>query len=487
MNRIKHLGRIFTFWKGNSLDSETGPGEQKVTLKALLLIILFLALLWIFDLFVLHTPILTPFVDRGLALKPLTPIYSFWKPVLRPEAIGFLFASALCLLFTYIGLKTDRLGPLPFAVGLFFLFCALAGTLYLVREDLPLLGQNLSIYPKEELYYDAVRIDNVRDFLKYYDRLQPQLSMRGQHYPPGGAVFLYVLAQCFGEGLWNVGAVVLLLAGAGVVVCYAAARQIVSEVQARQAALLLTACPSLLDFACTSMDAVFFFFAGLCLWSSFMLAKRQESRQTLEIGCIVLALLTGLFLYAACFLTFAAFPLGMCLALFLLFNGRKRKAQSLILIALVGAGFLLTFLAMDGLWGYSLFKNLGSARRHSPEFMSRVLKRAGANVYFYVCFGNSAAFLIGSGIALTGAAFASARRSLNQWTPWMAATALSLLVMVIGWMSTMETERTWLFAMPWIAVFAVCPCRFRAHSLRLLMACGLLQAFFMEMFLFTLW
>ena len=161
--------------------------------------------------------------------------------------------------------------------------------------------------------------------------------------------------------------------------------------------------------------------------------------------------------------------------------------QSLILIALVAAGFLLTLLAMDLVLGYSLFKNLGYARRHNFEFMSRVLKRPMSSVYFYACFGNIAAFLIGSGIAVTGAAFVSARRSLILWTPWMAATALSLLVMVIGGMFIMETERIWLFAMPWMAAFAVCPCRFQAHSLRLLMACGLLQAFFMEMFLFTLW
>jgi hypothetical protein len=473
--------------KNDSPKSEVIPGGQKVTPWMLAGTVFVLALLWLFDLFLLRTPILTPLTAGGVALKPLSPMYAFWIPVVRPEAVWFLLAAMLCVLFTRFGADIIGVSPVVFAISLFILFCVLSGTLFLIREQLTSLGQNLMIYPEEEVYYDALRIESLSDFVRYYDRLQPQLSMRGQHYPPGGAVLLYLVTQAFGQGVWKVGVVVLLLAGAGVMLCYAAARQIVSEISARQAALLLIACPSLLDFSCTSMDAVFFFFASLCLLSTFLLGKRQESLPSVQWQSMALALLAGCLLYGACFFSFAAIPLGMCLALFLLINGRKHIGISLVLAALIATGFVVTHLTVQLFGGYSLVRNLQYAREHNFEFMSRVLKRPSSSVYLYACYGNFSGFMIGSGIVLTGAAVVSAWRSLARWTPWMIASALSLLIMVAGGVFLMETERIWLFAMPWMAVFAVSGGEFRPDSLRLLMACGLLQAALMEVLLFTLW
>ena len=51
----------------------------------------------------------------------------------------------------------------------------------------------------------------------------------------------------------------------------------------------------------------------------------------------------------------------------------------------------------------------------------------------------------------------------------------------------METERVWLFVLPWIALAAVTAGAFEARSLRLLLFAGLAQALAMEIGLFTLW
>ena len=45
-----------------------------------------LAVLWLFDLYVLQTRVLTLF--RGLLA--LTPMYAFWNPLLRPSALSLL-------------------------------------------------------------------------------------------------------------------------------------------------------------------------------------------------------------------------------------------------------------------------------------------------------------------------------------------------------------------------------------------------------------
>lgn len=70
-------------------------------------------------------------------------------------------------------------------------------------------------------------------------------------------MLLHSVIQLFGEGLWKIGTVVFVLTGSGVAVCYAALKRLVPETAARLGALLLPACPALLDHTCTSMDAVF--------------------------------------------------------------------------------------------------------------------------------------------------------------------------------------------------------------------------------------
>jgi hypothetical protein len=446
-----------------------------------------LALLWMLDLFVLRTPVLTSFATRGVVFEALTPLYSFWMPAVRPGAVWFLLAFGACILAGRHAVDTAKVSSAHFAIGLLAFSCLLPVTLFMIREPLTALGENLVIYPAEEVLYDAQRITDLGGFVRDYSRLQPQLSMRGQHYPPGGAILLYMVLRLAGQGLARIAAVVLLLAATGVTLCYAAGKQLLPEVRARQAALLLLASPSLLNFACTSMDAVFFFFAGLCFLAVLALGKRQEDTAVIDRKCAVHALLCGALLYVACFFSFAAIPLGMCLGLYLLLNGRKTPGRSVALAGLVGAGFGLIHLGVHLLWGYSLAGNLLYAREHNLEFMSQVLQRPASSFFLHASFGNLAAFLIGSGVALIGGAAVAARRRPTQWTPWMMASVLSLLIMSAGGMFLMETERIWLFALPWVAAFAVSQRELPNGFLRLLMACGLLQAALMQVLLFTLW
>jgi hypothetical protein len=72
----------------------------------------------------------------------------------------------------------------------------------------------------------------------------------------------------------------------------------------------------------------------------------------------------------------------------------------------------------------------------------------------------------------------------ETWTP---AALLTLAAMTLGGIYFMETERVWLFALPWIALAAVSAGPFERGALRLILFGGWLQTLAMETGLFTLW
>ena len=98
-----------------------------------------------------------------------------------------------------------------------------------------------------------------------------------------------------------------------------------------------------------------------------------------------------------------------------------------------------------------------------------------------------AAFAIGAGLGLVSALALRLRASGSKLDPWTAATAATLAVMTFGGFYTMETERIWLYALPWIALVAVSARPFECAALRVLLAAGWAQSLAMEVLLFTLW
>ena len=119
--------------------------------------------------------------------------------------------------------------------------------------------------------------------------------------------------------------------------------------------------------------------------------------------------------------------------------------------------------------------------------MTSVIGMPPHQLYFLIAYGNAAAFLIGSGLALLPAVII---RFCHQGEPrsdaFSLATIITLAAMAFGGMYIMETERIWLFALPWVALTA-CAASPPGNVLRLLLAAGLSQAYLMEVVLFTLW
>jgi hypothetical protein len=434
-----------------------------------------LAIAWTLDFAVFRPPF--PVGYQGHA--PLAPLYAFAIPVLRVQSIAFAVLAFAFVRSAGRLADPERTGRRAFGAILFAASIVLPLALFWVRQDVSELGSQFEIYRGDEFLLDARRIDSIGAFLAGYVRSMPSLSLHGSHFPPGHALLLHLVGKLFGPGTFPAGAAVLVLFAAGVVVAWSAVEELFPGRTARQAALLLLACPSALDFACTSMDAVFFLVAALALRSGLRAYAERGTRRD--------AALTGVLLLVAAFFSFSAFPLGLVLFLHACFAGRHALRRTAVRLALTGAAFAASAVLLHGATGFALWSCVAEARRGGLELMSRAVDGDPRSYLAQFDYGNLAAFAIGAGIALLPAVVERLRaRSLlaDAWTP---AALLAIAAMTFAGIYFMETERVWLFVLPWVAASAVAAGPFDAPSMRLLLASGLVQALAMEIGLFTLW
>jgi hypothetical protein len=466
--------------------SEVAPDATPVAvpIAALLVSACVLAALFAFDAWVLRTPVLTPFVADGDRLQASTPLYAFWKPLWRPAGALFVLALGGLVWLAPRLCDPDRTRSRVYAAALVAASVILPLTLFALRQPVAELGALLTLYPGEEVIYDAQRIDALPAFLARYVEEMPRLSLHGRHFPPGHASAAYAAFQLFGSALQPLAWSILAAFAAAIWMSQRALAAIAGERAARGGALLLLASPSLLDFACTSFDALFLFWAALAFWSVAQLASQLASPAPARR--FTLAAATGAALFAATFASFSALPLGLAIGLYLTLAGRPTPARTAVTLLCVGAVYLTLGLLLYAATGFSLLECLGRAIELNRQFMREVMGDLGS-LRARLAFGNVAAFAIGAGVALCAAVGTRLVTRRRAGTAWNVAAGLTLAVMSFGGIYFMETERIWLFAVPWLAAIAVSAGPLDARSLRMLLAAGGLQALIMESLLLTLW
>ncbi len=428
--------------------------------------------LWLLDLFVLQTGLLTRF--RGQAA--LTPLYTFWIPVVRPTVFLFPLVAAGLVWVAPRLVDPERTSRTRFALILPLAAVLLAFALFLVRESPSQLGAQWNLYRSEEFWHDALRITDLRAFLAHHVELMPRLSTHGRHYPPGNAALLYGVSRTFGPHEWAAGATVLALAAASLPLVFLALREIAAESAARQGALLVALTPTFLDHSCTAMDAVFLFFAALALWLGLCACGPR--------GRVLDAALAGSALLVATCFSFSTFPLGLALTLYALIGRRARAWKPLLVI---GATYVACALLLQVLTQFSLLDAVQMGQKNAHEFMARVSAGKPNIDRVRLGYGNSVAFLIGTGAPLVAAVVARFRQDGLRRSPWRIAAVLTLAVMAFAPLHYLETERIWLYAVPWIAGAILADSPLDAGSLRRIAAASLAQALAMECLLFTLW
>jgi hypothetical protein len=119
--------------------------------------------------------------------------------------------------------------------------------------------------------------------------------------------------------------------------------------------------------------------------------------------------------------------------------------------------------------------------------MGRIVRGTPRATWFFRSYGNITATLIGAGIGLVAAVLARLRARRAGADSWTIVALVSLVVMTFGQIYYMETERIWLFVLPWLACVAVGGGIFDDRSLSRLVAVGWIQALAMEVVLFTFW
>lgn len=466
------------------------PTHRKLAAWALPAAAVLLAALWALDRWVFHLDVLTTYQGA----RPASPLYAWWKPLVRPELALFAAAAGLLVLLAPRLADPERTGRGPFRLFLFSAATLLPLALFLVRQDPGELGASFAVYRNEEFIDDARKIPLMRDasgasgvavFLRHYVEAMPRLSLHGQHFPPGHALWLHAVGTLFGPSLLGAGLSVLAAFATGMLLAHAALARLLGEAAARQGAVLLLAAPALLDFACTAMDAVLFLWAMLA-WALALRALRERASP-------LSALLAGLAFAAAACASFAALPLGLVVALHALFLGwRRAHAWSFLArqLALVAGGFAAALALVWLLTGFAWWDCLLHARESGLALMTRILKGPPGARWLAISYGNLAGFALGSGLALACVLLARARAGRSATaaaSAWTGAALLTLAVMIGGGLFYMETERIWLFAIPWIAALGLAPGALRAAGLRLALAAGLAQALVLETLFLTLW
>lgn len=425
--------------------------------------------------------------------RALSPLYASWDPHLRPEALVFVLLAGTTLVLAPRLCDPARTGRGLFTLALVVAALALPFALFLVRDGAESFGWPFVFYQHEEFFEDARVATNVMEpggahgllvFLRHYVELMPGLSLHGQHFPPEHALTLAAVNTFTGGGVPTTAAVVLAFCAAGVFAVFAALRELAGERASRQGALLCLAAPALLDFACTSMDAVFFAWAALA-WCLALRALRPDARVRSAVGA-------GVAFAAALFASFAALPVGLAITLHTLLLARSRGIPRTFAAQQLGALAGTTALVFVLVWlttGFSIVECFTHARASNVAFMTRNLGATPSARWLEVSTGNLGAFLAGAGLALGGSCIALART--GAWAPharaWTFAALATLAVMTFGNLFTLETERIWLFALPWLAALAVARGAWSDGALRIFLALAFVQAFALETLLFTLW
>lgn len=449
-------------------------GEQtalRVSWSAVLASAAILTAAWMLDLFVLRTGMLAQF--RGQ--PAVTPLYAFWIPNARPTAVLFLVAAAIAIAAAprLTDQRRTRGATFAFASAAIGAACALA--LFLVRAPLDALGSNFDLYQSEEFWHDAARVQDVRAYLAHYVELMPQLSTHGRHFPPGYSLLLAGVDAVFGHEHVAAGSIVLASAAAALPATWLALRLLLTERAARQGTLLVALSPAFLDYACTSMDAVFLLTASVASW----LALRSLTPSARPRD----ALLAGAALFLAANFSFSAVPLGFALCLGALLSRRSRAWKSILIAASAFASCaLLVWLAT----GFAWWDCLQVGRANAAAFMDHVRALHEHTERWRMLYGNATAFVIGGAgcalVAVAGVRLARARVPRDAWT-----RALLLAYALLVALHFLETERIWLYTLPWLAAIALADGPLDDPSLRRLTAVAALQAFCFEVALFTLW
>ncbi len=406
----------------------------------------------------------------GLAAKalgddwgaPAQPLVVFLRPALSTWALPAALVLGACL---YVGVRLARgdlrLAPVPFAAAAFALTLLTRLALNVFRGGPGALDQPFVVGRAGEgrtEFLPALPFleGGVGHFLSHFTEISPHLPIQAQGHPPGLLLTMHYLGIDTAAGL---GGLTIVVGAAATPLLYLLARELTGEGEARAATLLFVFVPTSLLYGATSADALFATLGVLAAVG--LLARRPANR---VLGAAALALAT--------FFSYALLAVGAWAAL--VRWRREGIGAAIRMAALCVVVLVACFVALDLLTGFDLVAAIRATDDRYREGIARL------RPYAFWFFGSPAAFVL-----MLGPIAWFAARSLARKEASALALAIVIAVSVLAGYTKAETERIWIFLVPFACLAAArsLPRRWLAPVL----AAATAQAVLIEIFLATKW
>jgi hypothetical protein len=345
-----------------------------------------------------------------------------------------------------------------FAAGLFVFTVILRLTLNTGRGGTHQLDRALFVGPKGEGKNEYLPSLAAFDYgprfvLDRFAELVPSLPVHSAGHPPGLLLTMHYL------GLDTSPKLTAFIIGVGALsapLTYALAKRVFEEERtARIAGVLAAFSPAMLHFGATSADAVYL---TLGLLAAIGLVSKRA-----WVGALVLAIVS---LFAWSLLAVGAWATIRVL----LRDGLKPAIWLGVIIGAILIAFQAVFAAATG------FDPIGTLHATSRVYEVGIASR---RPYAYWLFGSPTAFLLIAGVPIAWLAL----RRLAQAAPEALAIFAVLAISSVLGFTKAETERIWLFLVPFV-LLAAAPLVRRPQLLVALLA---LQAVSYELVFDTLW
>jgi hypothetical protein len=408
------------------------------------------------------TGLLIRHVHGGLGTAT-PPFVMVWGPSLDPlAAISALAIAAGIALAPRLPLAVRR--PPAFAAGVLALSLGLGLALNFARAGIAGwytifdLGPGGSFEAANEYLPGLPALSyGARFYLDHFAELVPSLPVNVAGHPPGPLLVLHALGISTASGA----AAVCIAGGAlGAPLTYALGRSLLEERHARVAALLFACSPLTLLFGVTSFD---YLFATCGLASACLLVS---GRRLVRAG--------GAFALAtASLMSWALLAVGVWATIVTYRRGSVRTALAL------AAGCTAAWLALNGLlaaaYGYD---PIGALRATEAVYRHSV---ASVRPYSFWAFGSPVAWGAMLGLPIASAALRSAVRGDDA----PVALAFVIAIAALGGFTKAETERIWLFLVPFACVGAAPAIERRRLTAVVALLLG--QALAVEVLFDTIW
>jgi hypothetical protein len=392
---------------------------------------------------------------------PAQPLVVFLRPALSTWALPAAVVLAVSL-YLALRLRIATVRPWGFAAATFGLTLATRLALNVFRGGPGALDQVFVVAPKGEGRTEFLPalpfLDHggVGHFLSHFTEISPKLPIQAQGHPPGLLLVIHYLGLDTAAGL---AALTIVVGALATPLLYLLARELASEPEARAATLLFVFVPTSLLYGATSGDALF---ATLGVLAAVGLLARRPLNRLLGAGALALA----------AFFSYALLAVGAWAAL--VRWRREGTGVAIRLAALCAAVLVSIYLIVDITTGFDLVAAIRATDGRYREGIAQL------RPYAFWFFGSPAAFVL-----MLGPVAWFAARSLAAKEASAVALAIVIAISVLAGYTKAETERIWLFLVPFACLAAA-----RSLSTRRLpvvLIATAVQAVLIETFLFTKW